>query len=203
VPPDDGEAGFTIVELMVTVAVIAIIAGLTFGNMNTAGYKLKTAARTLKAKMQQARLLAVKENCPVYLDFDFNDDSTLDHGYTLWRDINGNGTYDDATGDNNGDGVTDADDEERVETITLQDTIGYGHVAAADGGPDLPVGTSFGDGITYSGDRLRCSPSGTSSSGYVYLYMPHHDDAGSHAVGTNNSGRVRSFYWATGAGDWR
>ncbi|MBN2231513.1 MAG: GspH/FimT family pseudopilin [Deltaproteobacteria bacterium] len=198
------DAGFTIVELMVTVAVIAIIAGFTFGNMNTASYKLRTAARTLKANMQKARLLAVKENCPVYLDFDFNDDSTLDRGYTLWRDINGNGAYDDATTDNNGDGVTNADDEELVETVTIQDTIGYGHVAAADGGP-APIGASFDDGVTYGSDQVRFSPSGTSSSGFIYVHIPQNDEAGTHAVGTNNIGRVRSAYKATGTDpdDWR
>jgi len=58
-------AGFTLVELMVTVAIMAIIAGLTFGNMNTASYRLKSTAHTLKSHMTQAKLEAVKRDLNV------------------------------------------------------------------------------------------------------------------------------------------
>ena len=206
-------AGFTLVELMVTVAIMAIIAGLTFGNMNTASYKLKSAAKTLKANMQKARLLAVKENCPVYVDFDFNDDSTIDDSYTLWKDLNWNapdpsntkrGKCNDATTDNNDDGVVNALDEELIETISLPSGASFGAVTNANGGPvnGPSVTPPSADGISFSGDRLRFSPQGTASSGWAYLYSPTNDEAGTHAVGTNNIGRVRSSYYATEGGGW-
>jgi len=197
-------AGFTLVELMVTVAIMAIIAGLTFGNMNTASYKLKSTAKILNGNMQKARLLAVKENCRVYVDFDFNDDSTIDDSYTLWKDMNNNSSYDDATTDNNGDGTVNALDEELIEAIPLPSGASFAAVTNANGGPvNGPSGTPpSADGISFSGDRLRFSPQGTASSGWAYLYSPTNDEAGTHAVGTNNIGRVRSSYYATEGGDW-
>lgn len=196
-------AGFTLVELMVTVAIIAIVAGLTFGNMNTASYRLKTTAKTVNGEMQRARLLAVKENCPVYVDFDFDDDGNIDSGFTIWKDINNNGTYNDATTDNNGDGTIDNLDEELIAT-TKFNRIACGTVAVADGGPaNGPSGTPPpADGVSFSGNRLRFSPQGTSSSGWVYLCVPENTEAGTYAVGTNNIGRVRSFYYATEGGSW-
>ena len=83
-------AGFTLVELMVTVAIMAIIAGLTFGNMNTASYKLKTTAKILSGNMQRARLEAVKRNVDVSVGFDRDGDGTLDQGYYNLTDASGN-----------------------------------------------------------------------------------------------------------------
>ena len=198
-------AGFTLVELMVTVAIIAIVAGLTFGNMNTASYRLKSTAKTLKANMQKARLLAVKENCRVYVDFDFDGDGTIDSGYTLWKDLSNNGTYNDATTDNNGDGSVNSLDEELIETIPLPNEVSFGAVTNANGGPDnSPSGGAnpATTKISYTGDIVSFSPQGTSGSGWVYLHAPANDEAGSHAIGTNNIGRVQSSYYATEGGGW-
>jgi len=198
-------AGFTLVELMVTVSIIAIVAGLTFGNMNSASYRLKSAAKTLKANMQKARLLAVKENCRVYVDFDFNGDGTVDSRYTLWKDLNNNGVYDDATTDNDGNGVVNALDEEQIEIIPLPNGISFGAVANADGGPAASPSGGANPAttvISYAGDIMSFTPQGTSGSGWVYLYAPGNDEAGTHAVGTNNIGRVRSSYYATEGGGW-
>jgi|GEM_PF-1241567 prepilin-type N-terminal cleavage/methylation domain-containing protein len=198
-------AGFTLVELMVTVAIMAIIAAFTFGNMNSTGYKLKSAAKTLKANMQKARLLAVKENCRVYIDFDFNGDGTIDSSYTLWKDLNNNGSYNNASTDNNGDGVVNALDEERLEVISLPNKISFGAVTNANGGPAASPSGGANPAttvISYAGDIMSFSPQGTSGSGWVYLHAPADDEAGTHAVGTNNIGRVRSFYFATEGGGW-
>jgi len=201
-------AGFTLVELMVTVGVIAIVAGLTFGNLNSTSYRLKGTAKTLKANMQKARLLAVKENCPVYVDFDLEEpDDGIDNKYTIWKDLNDNGTCDDATTDNNGDGAINSLDEELIETVPLPSGISFGTVANANGGPAVTpaAGTLPTDGVGFPDDginKLRFSPQGTSSNGNAYLYAPANNEAGTHAVGTNNIGRVRSFYFATEGGGW-
>jgi len=76
-------AGFSLVELMVTVAIIAIVAGLTFGNMNTASYRLKSKAKILTGNMQRAKLEAVKKNVNVSLKFDRDGDGNADHGYDI------------------------------------------------------------------------------------------------------------------------
>jgi prepilin-type N-terminal cleavage/methylation domain-containing protein len=197
--------GFTLVELMVTVAIMAIIAGFTFGNLNSTSYHLKSTAKTLKANMQKARLLAVKENCRVYVDFDFNGDGTVDSSYTLWKDLSDNGGYNDATTDNNGDGAVNALDEELIETIPLPNRVSFGAVTNANGGPaNSPSGGANPAAtiISYTGDIVSFSSQGTSGSGWAYLHSPANDEAGSHAVGTNNIGRVRSSYYATEGGSW-
>jgi Tfp pilus assembly protein FimT len=147
--------------------------------------------------MQKARLLAVKNSCPVYIDFDFNNDGNIDNTYTIWKDLNNSNAYDDATSDNNGDGTIDSSDEELIETIPLPNAISFGSVAVSDGGPTVV------SKITYGSDQLKFSPRGTSSSGNAYLHVPNKVSAGTYAVGTNNIGRVRSQYYATDGGAWR
>ncbi len=199
--------GFTLVELMVTVAIMAIIAGFTFGNMNTASYKLKTTAKTFKGNMQKARLLAVKENCPVYVDFDLDDDGgsdgTINRYYSLWRDSDGNGLF--LMEDEAGNSVADKlDSAEFIEETALSSGISTGVVSSSDGGPATGPGAVVlpAGGVSYGGNRVKFNPQGTSSDGWSYLYAPANDEAGSHAVGTNKIGRVHSFYYATEGGGW-
>jgi type IV fimbrial biogenesis protein FimT len=201
-------AGFTLVELMVTVSIIAIVAGLTFGNMNSASYRLKSAAKTLKANMQKARLLAVKENCRVYVDFDLDNnggsDGTINDYYCLWKDIDNDGSFDMI--DINGNAVANKkDSREFIEEVSLPSDISFGAVANANGGPAAsPSGgaTPATTVISYAGDIMSFTPQGTSGSGWVYLHAPGNDEAGTHAVGTNNIGRVQSSYYATEGGGW-
>ena len=201
--------GFTLVELMVTVAIMAIIAAFTFGNLNSVSYRLKSTAKTLKANMQKARLLAVKENCRVYVDFDLDNnggsDGTINSYYCLWKDIDNGGTFDMLDANNNT--VTNKkDSREFIEEVNLPNNISFGAVASADGGPAARPGGGGANPattkISYSGNVMSFSPQGTSGNGWVYLHAPVDDEAGTHAVGTNNIGRVRSSYYATEGGGW-
>jgi len=70
-------AGFTLVELMVTVGVIAIIAAFTFGNLNTASYRLKSCAHTLKSHMTQAKFEAVKSDLNVKVKINATSDGYI------------------------------------------------------------------------------------------------------------------------------
>jgi prepilin-type N-terminal cleavage/methylation domain-containing protein len=57
-------AGFTIMELIITLAVLATLLGIAYpiiAQIST-GYRLRAAARELATDLQFARLLAVKEN---------------------------------------------------------------------------------------------------------------------------------------------
>ena len=189
------ERGFTLIELMVVVAITALIAGLTVAEINSTSYKLKSATRTLRAKMQQARLLAVKENCNVFVDFDLDPaDGTIDSSYTLWRDADTDNTYDDPI--------------ELIETVTLPNLISFGAVASGDDGPSKSASPTVAtappaDGISFSGSRVRFSPQGTGSNGWAYLHAPSKNSAGTYAVGSNNVGRIQTRYWATNGGAWR
>ena len=188
------ERGFTLIELMVVVAITALIAGLTVAEINSTSYKLKSAARTLRAKMQQARLLAVKEDCNIYVDFDLDGIGGVNPSYALWRDGDNDGTYDAPV--------------ELLETVALPDDLAFGAVSNANGGPGAsPSPTSTvappADGISYSGDQLCFDSRGTSSNAWAYLQAPNKDSTGTYAVGTNNVGRIQTRYWATNGGAWR
>ncbi|HDS16188.1 MAG TPA: prepilin-type N-terminal cleavage/methylation domain-containing protein [Proteobacteria bacterium] len=185
--------GFTLVELMVVITITSLIAAFTYAEMHSSGYRLKSTARTLRAKMQQARLLAVRENCNVLVDFDINDDGAIDSCFTLWRDLDNDNTYDGAA--------------ELLETVTLPSDIAFGAVTYDDGGPGTSAsGTASvpaSNFVSFSGNRVRFSPAGTASNGWVYLHTPNQDSSGTYAVGSNNVGRIQSRYWATGGGTWR
>ncbi|MEA3451131.1 MAG: GspH/FimT family pseudopilin [Bacteroidota bacterium] len=202
--------GFTLVELMVVVAITALIAGFTMAEINSTSHKLKNAARTLHAKMQQAKLLAIKENCATYLDFDLDNngksDGTLNLNHCTWRDINNNELF--TMKDINDSTVTSKyDSAEFVDETILPSGISIGAVASTDGGPtkgppttDPSIPTS---GISYGGDRVTFNPQGTGSSGWFYLHAPSKDSSGTYAVGTNKVGRVRTWYCATNGDTWR
>ena len=184
------QRGFTLVELMVVVAITALIAGLSLAEISSASHKLKGAAQTLRAKMQQAKLIAVKDNCNVYVDFDLDGGGAIDSFYTIWRDLNNNTSYDAAL--------------ELVEQVTLPSTIVFGRVASGKGGPSTSAsGTSSTDIVSFSGDSVRFTPQGTGSPGWAYLHAPANDAAGTYAVGSNNVGRIQTRYWTTEGGSWR
>jgi prepilin-type N-terminal cleavage/methylation domain-containing protein len=66
------QAGFTLVELMVALAVIAVISSVAAPNLNgwMRIYRLKSAAMDLYSNMQLAKVNAVKENREWRIDFD-------------------------------------------------------------------------------------------------------------------------------------
>ncbi len=68
------ESGFTLIELMIVVVIIAIVAGFTMGEINSASYQLKSRAHTLKAHMTQAKLEAVKRNLNVRIKINATND---------------------------------------------------------------------------------------------------------------------------------
>ena len=68
------EKGFTLIELMIVVIIIAIVAGLTLGEINSASYQLKSRAHTLKAHMMQAKLESVKRDLNVTVTISENED---------------------------------------------------------------------------------------------------------------------------------
>jgi type IV fimbrial biogenesis protein FimT len=66
-----GQAGFSIIELMVVLAIFAVLAGIAAPNLQgwLRIYRLKSAAMDLYANMQQAKASAVRENMPWKLRF--------------------------------------------------------------------------------------------------------------------------------------
>jgi type IV fimbrial biogenesis protein FimT len=75
--------GFTLIELMVTVAIVAVLATLSVAGYSRLieGTRLTTAANDLKSDLQLAKLTAVRRHVNVLAYFD--DGAGASGGYTL------------------------------------------------------------------------------------------------------------------------
>ncbi|HKD81642.1 MAG TPA: GspH/FimT family pseudopilin [Candidatus Angelobacter sp.] len=66
------ESGFSLLELVIVCAVLAIIAAIAVPNITqaNANYKLNAAGHSIAGLLQQARMQAVKTNQPAYAKYD-------------------------------------------------------------------------------------------------------------------------------------
>jgi prepilin-type N-terminal cleavage/methylation domain-containing protein len=66
------EAGFSMVELLIVVAIMVIISAIAVPNLQriNASYKLDSAEHSAASLLQQARLQAVRNNQPAYVQYD-------------------------------------------------------------------------------------------------------------------------------------
>lgn len=92
---NDMKRGFTLVELMIVIAVIAIISAIAAPNFTTymAQRRLNGAARMVMSDLMAARQKAVSMNQNVKVSFVSN------HSYEIWNDANNNGTVADNEGE--------------------------------------------------------------------------------------------------------
>jgi prepilin-type N-terminal cleavage/methylation domain-containing protein len=202
--------GFSLVELMVVVAILGILSLAAGVSMNTAKTKLKTFVFNAKTRFNQARFEAVKRSRDVYLDFDFDDINGIDDRFTIWVDENNDEAYVEADGD-----VIIGE----PVVFKSQSSLGqYGpeiysnSPAMIYGGPgdDGPGSTkTIGTGVSVAGDRFKFRPNGDSSSGTVYFYFPQKFEdkkevkAGPWAIIVSPVGRIRIDEWQSGGMGWK
>ena len=173
--PAKQESGFTLVELMVVVAIIAFIGALAIPNLSPANARLKRAARELYGTLQRARTEAIKQNQNVGIVFDTANDQ-----YLLCQGTDGDNACTDAG-------------ETILATITLSS---YGNDIRFAGGLAIPPvsgsypddGVSYGTGSVTINNSMFFTPQGrTTTLGYVYL-TNNKDTV--YAVGTPSLGGV-------------
>jgi type IV fimbrial biogenesis protein FimT len=78
-------SGFTLFELLAVIGIVAVLSAIAIPNFFSwlPKYRLGSAARNLLSAMQYARLVAVKENVDILVNFDPQNDN-----YMLFPDYN-------------------------------------------------------------------------------------------------------------------
>jgi len=159
---DQGTLGFTLLELMVTVSLLAFMGMLAATSFDTgswlAHHRLKGAARELSVNMQKARMNAIKESRS--WDITFN---TVGNSYTL-RSAGPDNDFSTAA-----DNVTDV-------TVTLPNiksgmAFGFGGATKDIDNDALP-----GSPITFGGNKVEFNSRGLAvAAGTCYLTNDHQD----------------------------
>lgn len=136
-------SGFTLIELMIVIAIIAIFAA--FLTPNVIGwmpeYRLKSAVMEMGSRIQQARLAAIKENQNCTMSFNTS-----------------NGTYNITCLDNMTVDLTDYGPNVSFSAVSAPQVINFTSRGLTDGiGTFVVSMTSQGGGDTYS---IRITPTG-------------------------------------------
>lgn len=187
--------GFTVTEVMAVMLIIGILMGVAVPVFLSwlPNMKLKSAARDLYSRMQNARMLAVKENREWAIVFD-----TANNRYYVCNDQGADGTW---TGAADLTGTGDNTIVERFDLTTYQYGIGFGHgnatQNATSGGGPFPANE-----VSFPNSAVIFNPRGTvSQAGFVYL--DHQGNSTTFAIGALTSGSIRLRQWfGTGAEPW-
>ena len=158
--------GFTLKELLVSLAVVSVTIawGLPHLVEVIPNYRLTTAARSLVVQIHRAKLRALSHSATYYLDFDLDGDGDLaSEDCFLWGDRNGNRRKE------------LLEKSEMVLDLELFPKIHLKAYPAELGGPKRgPNNTSInagdGDGISFAQNRIKFNPTGTCSTGTIYLH---------------------------------
>ena len=205
--------GFTLLELMIVLAIIGILATQVVSGWNSPVSKLKTAAFNMRGDFNFARAESVKRNEDVRIDFIFNSedldgDGDRDNGYRVWVD-------------SDSDGVVDGG-ETVLKKVPFRDEVQfYDRSVPEPDGPmkktDNATALVVGDGVSFAPNWFSMQSDGTSNiGGTVYLYAPHLEVlaanpassapeviwAGPFAVVVSSSGRVHLRRWRPDLVQW-
>lgn len=82
-------SAFTVIELMIVIAIVGIIAGFAYPRVNFTQFRVDAAARTVRVALQNAERLAVTRQYDVVVSFD-----TTNRRLRILEDNNNNATVD-------------------------------------------------------------------------------------------------------------
>ncbi len=162
-------------ELMVVIAIIAVVSAFSIPALINPENKVRKAARELMGDMQQTRMSAIKDNQDYAIVF-----RVANGDYLICSDAGVDNVWW-ATADNT-----------IVKTVSFTNYgagIQYGNGTAVN-----PIGVNFSGGVSYISDVVTFNSQGTCSAGYVYIFYGN----ATYAVGTLSTGIVRVFRWING-----
>jgi prepilin-type N-terminal cleavage/methylation domain-containing protein len=190
--------GFTLVELMVTLTVIAIVAALAAPSliMLAPDMALRSAARDLYAKLHEAKMRAIKESSRISIRFNgayYYIDADGDNAYTpsavdTFTDTNGDGVY------NPGEPFADVDGNKVYSGEIAINFTDYGY--GVDRGTGNAIANWNNDPCTQAG-VITFNSRGTSGSGTIYLENRNRDISYAVTVVSAGSIRIRKYSGAT------
>lgn len=187
--------GFSIVELLIVIAIILIISAIAFPKIQAAteGLKLRGTITDINGLMQQLRMQAVRANKSYTLK---TLAATPGNGITLWIDTNGNGALDQG---------------EPAIQLPLNTTLSNGA-----GGPALlPPNTAIppyivanAATVSFNERGLPCSNPPTCNTIAPYLiYFQQTRPSGTPgwgAITVTQAGRIKAYTYTGGAaGTWQ
>ncbi len=150
------ESGFTMIEMLVVVAIISVMVGIAVPNFVDwlPDYRLKKPAKELFSNMQLAKLNAIKQNTDWAIVFDSGENK-----YYICS----------AKGADNSWAITVGDPIEKEVTLPDKSGVQFGHGSATKDATTAG-GQSFSDNdITFGSNYATFNAMGTGNSGYVYL----------------------------------
>lgn len=182
--PFNGIHGFTLMELMIVIAIIAISTGIVLDAILhwVPKYRLKQAAWDLFSHLQRTRAAAIQHRAEYAVRF-----ATDDNAYHL---LSGgpNRKYD---------GPVAGSDDRLVKTVFLSDYgsgVRFGHGTAVRNATTTPASGFPDDGVSFVGNTTIFSTDGmTFRMGYVYLQ--NNRDAVFAVATPTMAGLVRLMRW--------
>lgn len=181
--------GFTLVEVMVTLAVMALTAAITAPSIMVMApnMALKSATRDLYAKLQEAKMRAIKENNDVRVRFNGshycidldNSGNCLNASADTYTDTNGDGVY------TEGEPYNDVDGNGIFSGETAINFTDYGYDINR---VDPAKCTNWNNDACNSAGVITFNSQGTSNSGTIYLENEKEDTC--YAVSVRTAGSL-------------